>query len=93
MFGLSAEVMYIVGGGVLVTGATLNGPVGPGWPGIYLAAPYATYACVNNNTFAAGAFPSGAIGNGNANPPPYHDWGSGNNLNNQGSSLVPGTCP
>ena len=87
------SAMYIVGGGALVTGATFNGPVGSGWPGIYLAAPYATYACLNNNTFAAGAFPSGAIGNGNANPPPYHDRGSGNNLNNQGSSLVSGACP
>lgn len=91
--GNGQSVLYLVGGGTLVTGATFNGPVGPGWPGIYLAAPYATYACVNNNTFAAGGFPRGAIGNGNASPPPYHDWGSGNNLNGQASSLIPGTCP
>jgi hypothetical protein len=49
---------------------------------------FATYACVNNNTFTANSFPSGAI---SANA--YHDLGSGNNLNSQGSNLQSGTCP
>jgi hypothetical protein len=81
------SVMDIEGGGALITGATLNGPVGSGYYGIYLD-PHATYACINNDTFAASSFPSGAI---NANG--YHDWGSGNNLNSQGSNLTSGTCP
>lgn len=82
------SVMDIEGGGTLVTGATLNGPVGSGFYGIYLA-PYATYACINNNIFAASSFPSGAI-----NATGYHDLGSGNNYNNNPpGNLTPGTCP
>ena len=41
--------MDIEGGGTLITGATLNGPVGAGFFGIYLDE-HATYACVNNTT-------------------------------------------
>jgi hypothetical protein len=78
------SVMYIDGGAVYIHDATINGPVGSGWPGIYLG-DYATYACVNNNTFV-GSFPNGVI-----NATAYHDRGSGNNPNN--GNLTQGTCP
>jgi len=82
------SVIEIEGGGTLITGATLNGPAGTNYYGIHLDS-HQTYACVNNNTFTANAFPSGAIHVDNG----YHDLGSGNNLNGQGSNLQSGTCP
>ncbi len=85
--GNGQTVMDIEGGGTLITGVTLNGPGSPGYYGIYLAS-YGTYGCINNNTFTANSFPGGAI-----YVTGYHDWGSGNNLNGQGSNLTPGTCP
>jgi hypothetical protein len=81
------SVMDIEGGGAYIHDATIGGPIASGWYGIYLTS-YATYACVNNNTFTANSFPSGAI-----NATAYHDFGSGNNLNSQGSNLQSGTCP
>ena len=78
------SVMYIEGGGAYIHDATVNGPVGSGWSGINLGN-YATYGCVNNNTFV-GSFPNGVI-----NASAYHDLGSGNNPNN--GNLTPGTCP
>jgi hypothetical protein len=86
------SVMDIEGGGTYIHDATISGPVAAGWYGIYLES-YATYACVNNNTFTTGSFLS-QNQNAAINATAYHDLGSGNNYNNNNQgSLTPGTCP
>ena len=86
------SVMDIEGAGTYVHDATISGPVAATWYGIYLES-YATYACVNNNTFTTGSFLS-QNQNAAINAAAYHDWGSGNNYNNNNQgSLTPGTCP
>ena len=78
----NAPVIVIMDAGAYVTSAKINGQWGMG--ALYLGS---INACVNSNTFVAGAGSSvGILSNDSTN------MGSGNILNGLSSNLTPGTC-